>query len=110
LANAGQINNGELTAPGVGAIHYAAGALTVWNETVGGWVKKLPTNRSNPYPEPGSEDDIASGGLRAFDCRNTGNPLWLLPTGTGAPHCLLQGPWKFDGVTAYYPRLQESGR
>jgi virulence factor Mce-like protein len=109
LANAGAIQNGVVTAPGLGAIHYAAGALTVWNETAGGWVKKLPTNRSNPYPKPDEEADIASGGLRAFDCRNTGNPLWLPPTGTGAPHCLLQGPWKFDGKSAYYPRLQEAG-
>lgn len=109
LANAAQIQNGVVTAPGVGEIHYAAGALTLWNETVGGWIKKLPTNRSNPYPAPDTEGDIAIGGLRAFDCRNTGNPLYLPPTGTGAPHCLLQGPWEFNGKSAYYPRLQEAG-
>ncbi|HWF55878.1 MAG TPA: MlaD family protein [Solirubrobacteraceae bacterium] len=108
LANAAQIQNGVMLAPGVGAIHYAAGALTVWNETVGGWVKRLPTNRSNPYPEPDSEIDIAHGGLRSFDCRNTGNTLYIPPTGTGAPPCLVQGPWEFDGVRAYYPRLQEA--
>jgi ABC-type transporter Mla subunit MlaD len=109
LANAAQIQNGVLDAPGIGPVHYAAGAVTIWNETVGGWVHKLPTNRSNPYPAPDSENNIANGGLRAFDCRNTGNPLVLPPTGSGAPPCLLQGPWKFEGKSAYYPRLKEAG-
>lgn len=110
LANAAQIQNGVLRAPGVGTIHYAAGAVTVWNETVGGWLRKLPTNRSNPYPAPDTENDIAHGGLRAFDCRNTGNPLVLPPIGTGAPPCLLQGPWEFNGRRAFYPRLQPAPR
>jgi phospholipid/cholesterol/gamma-HCH transport system substrate-binding protein len=108
LANAAQINNGVLDAPGLGAVHYASGAVTVWNETVGGWLHKLPTNRSNPYPAPDSELNIAHGGLRAYDCRNTGNPLYLPPTGAGGPPCLLQGPWTFNGKTAYYPRLQQA--
>ena len=106
LANAAQIQNGVMEAPRVGPVHYAAGAVTVWNETIGGWVRKLPTNRSNPYPAPDSEIDIAHGGLRAYDCRNTGNPLLVPPTGNGAPPCLLQGPWTFLGRRADYPRLQ----
>jgi phospholipid/cholesterol/gamma-HCH transport system substrate-binding protein len=110
LANAAQINNGVFDAPGLGAVHYASGAVTVWNETVGGWIHRLPTNRSNPYPAPDSELDIARGGLRAYDCRNTGNPLYLPPTGTGAPPCLLQGPWTFNGKSADYPRLQQAPR
>jgi len=110
LANAAQIQNGVMDAPGLGPIHYAAGAVTVWNETVGGWLRKLPTNRSNPYPAPDTENDIAHGGLRAFDCRNTANPEEIPPTGTGAPSCLLQGPWWFKGKKAYYPRLQPAAR
>lgn len=70
---------------------------------------KLPTNRSNPYPAPSAEGDIATGGLRAYDCRNTGNPLVIPPTDTGSPPCKVQGPWTFDGKSAYYPRLQEAG-
>jgi virulence factor Mce-like protein len=109
LANSGQIQNGVMMAPGIGPTHYAAGAVTLWNESLGGWVKKLPTNRSNPYPGPNSEADIAHGGLRAFDCRNTGNEEYLPPTGTGAPPCLVQGPVAFNGQRNYYPRLQETG-
>jgi phospholipid/cholesterol/gamma-HCH transport system substrate-binding protein len=109
LANAAQINNGVLMAPQIGPVHFSAGAVTIWNETIAGWVHKLPTNRSDPYPAPSAEGDIATGGLRAYDCRNTGNPLVIPPTGTGAPPCKVQGPWTFDGKSAYYPRLQEAG-
>jgi phospholipid/cholesterol/gamma-HCH transport system substrate-binding protein len=106
VANVGSINNGTIDVPGLGQTHFASGGVTVWNETVGGWVKRLPTNRANPYPAPGSENDIAHGGLRSYDCRNTDNILYLPPTGTGSPPCIQQGPWTFDGKSAFYPRLQ----
>jgi len=99
LANITVIGSGGLSQRGFAAVP------TFWNETISGWVKRLPTNRMNPYPAPGSALDIAHGGLRAFDCRNIHNPLYLPPTGTGAPPCLTQGPWTFNGKTAYYPRL-----
>lgn len=107
LANVGQIQNGTMAGPGNRVIHYGNGLPTIWNEIVGGWVKRLPTNRLNPYPKPESLRDIASGGLKAYDCRNTGNPLYLPPIGPGAPPCVEQGPWTFDGVRAYFPRLRE---
>ncbi len=95
--------------PGNLPIRILAGIPTIWNETLAGWVKRLPTNRLNPYPAPGSIADIATGGLKAYDCRNIHNPLYLPPTGTGAPPCLLQGPWTFNGKTAYFPHLTEAG-
>ncbi len=49
-------------------------SATTENEAIGGYQKRLPTNRQNTYPAPDSENDIAYGGLKAYDCRNTGNP------------------------------------
>ncbi|MGE4426159.1 MAG: MlaD family protein [Solirubrobacteraceae bacterium] len=80
--------------------------LSVWNEIVGGWTKRLPTNRANPYPQPGStERAMLTGGLRSYDCRNVHNPLLLPAIGSGAPDCREQGPYEFQGRRAYYPRL-----
>jgi virulence factor Mce-like protein len=90
---------------------YGSGIITVWNESVAGWVKKLPTNRQNPYPKPPDAllDTGRIGVIKSYDCRHIHNPLYLPPTGTGAPPCILQGPWTFDGETAYYPRLKPAG-
>ncbi|MGE4425133.1 MAG: MlaD family protein [Solirubrobacteraceae bacterium] len=89
--------------------HTASGVLSLWNEIIGGYTKKLPTNTANPYPRPGSTDDIAKHGvLSAYDCRNKDNPLIVPPFG-GAPPCRTQGPWTFDGKTASYPRLHKDG-
>ena len=52
------------------------------------------------------------GGLKAYDCRNTGNPLIVpvIPPGTGAPPCVTQGPWTFNGLSRYFPRLSPRSR
>jgi hypothetical protein len=106
LANVADIGNGTFVGPGGLVVGYIPGIPSIWNETIGGWTHKLPTNRQNPYPQPGALLETGQiGVLKAYDCRNTGNPLILPPTGTGAPPCFLQGPWTFDGKTAYYPRL-----
>ncbi|MEA2314170.1 MAG: phospholipid/cholesterol/gamma-HCH transport system substrate-binding protein, partial [Solirubrobacteraceae bacterium] len=106
FANVGNLLNGVEIGQAGRPIHFAGAVTSIWNETIGGWKKKLPTNRANAYPLPDSALNVGRGGLRAYDCRNIGNPLYLPPTGTGTPPCKLQGPWTFDGVTAYYPRLQ----
>lgn len=106
LANAGAFTNGRMVGPGGKIIARGAGTATVWNESIGGWVKKLPTNRQNPYLKPTGLDELSRGqGAKVYDCRHTGNPLYLPPTGTGAPPCVVQGPWKFNGRSHYYPRL-----
>jgi virulence factor Mce-like protein len=107
LANVATVTSGTDVGPGGVVLNYGTGLPTIWNETISGWAKKLPTNRQNPYPKPpdGLLDTGRIGVLKAYDCRNTGNPLYLPPTGTGAPPCILQGPWTFNGKSAYYPRL-----
>jgi phospholipid/cholesterol/gamma-HCH transport system substrate-binding protein len=103
--NAGTIENGRL-------IHYANGLLLFWNESVAGYQKSPPTNRQNAYPAPTSLLDIAHGGLTAWDCDNLGNPLIIpvIPPGTGAPPCKVQGPWTFNGISADFPHLTEAPR
>jgi phospholipid/cholesterol/gamma-HCH transport system substrate-binding protein len=101
--NGGSYQNGQF-------VHYAQGAPLLWNESVSGWEKSPPTNRQNAYPAPASLLDIAHGGLKAWTCDNLNNPLIIpvIPTGTGAPPCKVQGPWTFNGVSAYFPHLTEA--
>jgi ABC-type transporter Mla subunit MlaD len=104
FADVGSQSNGVSLGPGGQRIHTAGGAVTVWNESVGGWTRRLPTNRMNPYFKPGGTES-EGGLLKAYDCRNTDNPEYLPPTGTGAPPCVLQGPWEFNGTRQYFPHL-----
>lgn len=107
FANVAQVMNGVFVGPGGLLRNYGVGIITTWNETLAGWKKKLPTNRQNPYPKPpyGLLDTGRLGYLKAYDCRHVDNPPYLAPTGTGAPPCVEQGPWKFNGKSRYYPRL-----
>lgn len=104
FAGVGQIHNGTFIAEDNRVQHYANGIITVWNESIGGWVKRLPSNRGNTYPKPGFLHNIATG-LASFDCRHLRNPAYLPPFG-GTPPCKTQGPWTYDGQTRYYPTLQ----
>ncbi len=106
LANGGAFTNGRVVGPGGKILGRAGGTVTVWNESIGGYVKRLPTSRANPYPKPGALDSLATTGvLNSFDCRHTGNPLLVPPTGTGTPPCVTQGAWTYRGKSAFYPRL-----
>ena len=110
IANTASLFNGTLVAPGGKIVHSANGSFYFSNETPVGWVKRLPTNRSNPYPTPTGLSEIQKQGfLNSYDCRNVHNILYLPPLGTGVPPCVTQGPWDYRGVTAYYPRLQQAG-
>ncbi|MDX8153286.1 MlaD family protein [Patulibacter brassicae] len=100
--------NGVFRGPGGRDVHIIPAVLSVWNEIIGGYTKRLPTNTSNPYPKPGASRGLArDGSLRAYDCRHVRNPLIVPPTG-GTPTCRTQGPWTFNGRTAYYPRLERA--
>ncbi len=104
IANSSNIANGRIIGQGGQYNGVAAGWLTVWNEIVGGWTKKLPSNRPNPYFAPGGSGKIAKGGLEAYDCRHTGNPA-ILPAIGEPPPCKTQQPWALNGRTLSYPRL-----
>lgn len=106
FANVAGVTNGVMVGPGGLVQHYAKGLPTIFNETIGGWAKRLPTNVLNPYVRPDGLHDIAKlGYVKAFDCRNADNRAYLPATGTGSPPCVLQGPWDFNGKSAFYPRL-----
>jgi len=107
FANVGNLFNPDYVGPGGQLIQGATGVPSVWNEAIAGWVKRLPSNRFNPYPAPNEELQIAHGGLRAYDCRNLKNPNYLPPLG-GTPPCLLQGPWTYQGKSAYFPHPVEA--
>jgi phospholipid/cholesterol/gamma-HCH transport system substrate-binding protein len=107
LSNTASMLNGKTVGPGGKIFSYVRGAVYVSNETPVGWVKRLPTNRSNPYPTPDGYALLGKQGfLDSYDCRNVNNTLFLPPLGTGVPPCKTQGPWDYRGTTAYYPRLQ----
>ncbi|MGE4426031.1 MAG: MlaD family protein [Solirubrobacteraceae bacterium] len=106
FANISALLGGVTVGSGGHLIHYGSAFLSVWNEIIGGYTKRLPTNTMNPYPKPGSVYDLQRNGvLSAYDCRNRDNPLIVPPTGT-TPRCITQGRWTANGDTAYYPRLQ----
>jgi phospholipid/cholesterol/gamma-HCH transport system substrate-binding protein len=108
LASIGSVTNGKAIGPGGRPAAYGTGVPTIWNEAIGGWKKKLPTNRPNAYPKPGALELKPLGHLKTFQCSHTKNTLYLPPTGTGMPPCLVQGPWEFDGKSRYYPRLDRA--
>src|SRR5581483_11615145 len=94
FTNAGSVTNGTVIGPSGKIAHRATGMLYLSNETPVGWVKRLPTNRSNPYPEPSGLADLSKiGFLKSYDCRNVNNVLYLPALGTGVPPCVPQGPW-----------------
>ncbi|UTI66674.1 MlaD family protein [Paraconexibacter antarcticus] len=109
-ANLDDLANPYVTDQNGNRQHYAKAVPLVWNEIVGGLSKQLPSSRQNPYPRPGSLGDLAHGGLRAWSCDNVHNPpvVPVIPPGTGAPPCLLQGPYDYRGHVASYPRLLPS--
>lgn len=107
IANTESVMNHALVGAGGRIVEAGAGALFLSNESFAGWVRRLPTNRENPYPEPDGFADLAKLGYdKSYDCRNIHNPEYLPPLGTGVPPCVTQGPWNYRGTTAYYPRLQ----
>jgi phospholipid/cholesterol/gamma-HCH transport system substrate-binding protein len=107
LGNVASLLNGRMIGPQGRTVAYGTGIPTIWNEVVGGWIHKLPSNRANPYPKPGGLNSIRDKGyVQAYDCRHLGNRPYLPPTGTGVPPCDVQGPWSFDGKSRYFPNLE----
>ncbi len=87
------------------AIHYLRAPAIFPAEAFIGATTKAPYSRSNAYMAPSGIDGLGQGGIKAFSCENTGNPLTIPPLGP-APACVQQGPITVDGRTAQYPQLQ----
>jgi virulence factor Mce-like protein len=88
--------------------HYLRTLVPINSEGPVGQARRLASNRHNPYLAPGAQNEYLRGGLRAFDCRNLGNPqtVPIAPPATGAPPCLVQAPWRFRGQTRAFPHLE----
>ena len=66
-----------------GPIHYLRTTNPVNPEVLAAYPRRLPTNRSNPYVEPGGYEKLR-GGLEVFGdylCDTTGNPVASLAPG-----------------------------
>jgi phospholipid/cholesterol/gamma-HCH transport system substrate-binding protein len=110
IANVAAATNATTTAADGTPLHYLRVLIPLNNEGPVGQPARQPTNRHNPYLAPGAQDDYLRGGLRAFDCRNTSNPATIpvVPPGTGAPPCLVQAPWKFQGAMRAFPHVERA--
>jgi hypothetical protein len=109
LANLGAATQATNVQPNGEALHYLRALVPVGNETVFGYARRPGSNRHNAYTAPGGLGALATGGLKAFDCNNVGNPTPLPVLGSGAPPCMVQAPWTFRGKTAQYPRAEQEG-
>ena len=79
VANTASMVNGRMIVDGH-AVSRTALALYVSNETVAGWVKRLPTNRSDPYPPPTGLSELAKQGfLGLLDCPQHPQPALPAP-------------------------------
>jgi ABC-type transporter Mla subunit MlaD len=111
FANSAAAMQATTPLPGGGTQHYLRVVLPLMSEGLVGYSQRLPSNRHNPYFAPGARAGTASGALPSFDCANTSNPqtLPVLPAvgaNTGAPPCVTQPPWSFQGVARSYPHVQ----
>jgi phospholipid/cholesterol/gamma-HCH transport system substrate-binding protein len=97
----------EATAPTASGreANYLRLLLPVWNETLGFFSQRSPTNRANPYPAPGAQGKIGpDGGYEAFDCGHTSNTQQILELGSPPP-CLQQQPFSVGGEPTRFPKL-----
>jgi virulence factor Mce-like protein len=95
------------TAPGANGqpLRYIRAQPVFSNELLYGQTTRPATQRQNAYHAPGELAAMAHGGLTASNCDNANQRLSLPPLGSGAPPCLLQPAWEFEGATRYYPHL-----
>ena len=109
-ANLASATNAYVAGPGGTRQRYVRAVPMIWNEMAAGFEKPLPTSRQNQYPKPGSLAKIGKAPFEAWSCSNLHNEqtIPVIPPGTGAPPCRVQGPWNFRGKSAYYPRLERA--
>jgi len=106
LANLGAATQSYTVQPDGTRLHYLRVLPPFTNEGLVGAATRLSSNRHNPYFAPGALAELATG-LKAFDCNNakSGTPVPVL--GTGAPPCVMQEPWTFQGHARSYPHVEQ---
>ena len=111
-ANLAAAANTYVPGPGGTKQRYVRAVPMLWNEMAAGFQKQLPTSRQNQYPRPGTLGRVGKGPLEAWSCDNLGNEqtVPVIPPGTGAPPCVVQGPYDYRGKRVWYPRLERAGR
>ena len=68
--------------------------------------RREASNRHNAYTLPGEIGRLSSTGVRAWHCRNVGNPQTIPVIGSGAPPCQVAPPIHFRGLTGQFPRVR----
>ncbi|WP_354699628.1 hypothetical protein DSM112329_05349 [Paraconexibacter sp. AEG42_29] len=89
-------------------VHYLRAPAVFPAEALIGASRKAPYSRSNAYMAPSGIDELAKGGLKAFDCANVGNPITTPPIPGTYPDCRPQGPVTVAGRTSQYPQLRQA--
>jgi phospholipid/cholesterol/gamma-HCH transport system substrate-binding protein len=103
LANLGAAANATIPISGK-RVHIVRGEFIVADEDVLGYSKRLPGNRYNPYPAPDAFTHLLPS-QQSFGCAHTANPQTTPKIG-GAPPCIEQAPWSFDGKARSYPHVE----
>jgi virulence factor Mce-like protein len=76
LANVSAATNARATYPSnPNGVRYVRAGVTLGPESASAFDQRLTTNRSNPYPLPGSNLNVASAGLQVFDDTNCSSGL-----------------------------------
>lgn len=107
VAKIGASTQGTFLRPDGSRVHVLRVLPPITNEALVGYEQRLPSNRYNPYFEPGGLADLDGEGLRSFDCRHTANPALVPVIGPGGPPpCLVQGAWPFAGERRFFPHVE----
>jgi len=89
--------------------HYLRLITPLNGELLQGAPKRLPTNRHNAYPKPGTLNELTP--QKSFDCAQTSNPGGVLSAIVDfgqAPPCVKQGPFDIDGRVTDFPQLKKA--
>ena len=78
----------------------------LWGEGLVGAEKRSPSNRYNPYHEPGGLRKMVTG-LESFSCAHTSNAGNQQSLGAMAAPCLTMAPWTFKGENRSFPNVAQ---
>ena len=82
------------------SLHYLRALVPFSDEAAVAHMKRLGSNRHNPYPLPGALNRLRTF-LLAYDCSNKNNPSGTDQT----PPCVVQPKFTFRGVSRQFPHI-----